>query len=78
MLNKWSGRNNYRCSQDLLESAFDQILDVKISLIEISEYNMKCDYTKCNGYHVTLKGEDPVKIVRDYEVFMDEKSESTN
>ena len=73
MLNKWSNRTDYKCSQDLLESAFDQILDVKVSLIEISEYKMKCDYAKCNGYHVILKDEDPVKIIKDYDVFINEK-----
>lgn len=76
MINKWSGRDDYRCSQDLLESSFDQELDRTVSLIEISEYNLKCNYIKCNGYHVILKGEDPVKVVRDYDAFMDEKENS--
>ena len=73
MINKWSGRDDYKCSQDLLESAFDQELDRTISLIEISEFKIKCNYPKCNGYHVILYGEDPIKIVSDYETYINEK-----
>jgi len=77
MINKWSGRDDYRCSQDLLESAFDQELDKTVTLIEISEFGIKCDYPKCNGYHVTLYDEDPIHVVRDYQRYMDELNNSS-
>jgi hypothetical protein len=75
-INKWSGRSDYNCSQDLLENAFDQELDRSLELFDIGEYGMQCKYPKCNGQHIKLFGIPMQKVKSDYEAFMQEQMEN--
>lgn len=71
-INKWSGRDDYACSQELLENAFDQEYDVVFDLIDTEQHKIKCGYKKCNGQHIVLKGFIP-KPKSDFDAFFDEQ-----
>lgn len=51
-INKWSGLEDYDCSQETLRNAFNQILDVKVILVDKDEYGFDCNYPKCNSEHI--------------------------
>lgn len=76
-INKWSNRDDFKCSQELLQLAFDQIYDVSVDLIEISDYGIECSYKKCNGKHIILKGLPPAKkgVGSDYDKFLEENDD---
>ena len=69
MINKWSGRDDYNCSQEVLEDAFDQELQVSVDMFNISEFGMECNYKKCSGEHVKLINYPIEKIVSAYLAF---------
>lgn len=64
-INKWSG-HRYNCSQELLENALDQELDVTIDLIDTQQFSISCDYPKCNGTHIIRKNVYPEEVRTDY------------
>ena len=75
IINKWSGRDDYNCSQELLENAFDQEFDTVFDLIDVSQFDLDCKYPKCNGNHICLKGIPPTKKQSDFDAFSKEQSE---
>lgn len=74
-INTWSGREDYKCSQDLLENSFDQEFGITFDLIDAVEYGIDCSYKKCNGNHIILNGRPPI-VRTDYKALLDE--EETN
>ena len=70
-INKWSGREDYNCSQQLLYNALDQELGKIFDLIDKYEYGIKCNYIKCDGQHIIMIGNPPT-VKTDYQAFLDE------
>ncbi len=75
IMNKWS--DEYICSQELLKNTYDQIFDLIVDEIEIVDFGIKCEYGKCNGTHIIIKGEPPVVDMtkQDLDVFLSEMKE---
>jgi len=73
MINKWSSDSFFQCSQDLLEAAFQQEYDIVWEFYDLDE---ECGYEFCNGKHVILKNQRPIKPKSDYEAFLDERDDS--
>jgi hypothetical protein len=75
IMNKWS--DEYKCSQELLKQAYDQIYDIVIDEIQTVDYDIRCKYGKCNGTHIIIKGEPPVINLskQDLNAFLDEMKE---
>lgn len=71
-INRWSGMEMFKCSQETLENAFWQFYDVKFSLIDALEYGINCEYRKCDGNHIILKGHPPIVKKRDIDAFKEE------
>jgi len=72
-MNKWSSDSVFQCSQDLLESSFQQEYDIIWEFID-----EECDYEYCNGKHIILKDKPPIRNKSDYQVFLDEQDERSD
>ena len=77
IMNKWSNSDEYKCSQELLKQAYDQIFDIVVDEIQTSDFDIKCKYGKCNGVHIIIKGEPPIMNMtkQDLNAFIDEMKE---
>jgi len=72
-INKWSGSEEFQCSQQVLQHALYQEMDVVFDLIEIEKYGIKCNYPLCNGKHIIIKGEEPSITLDDYNAYFQQK-----
>ena len=79
IMNKWSGDPDFKSTQETLENAYKQEFDVTLDEIDIAEYGIECEYKKCNGTHIIIKGEPPmVGLTKaDVDKFISEKLSKT-
>lgn len=74
-INKWSGSEEFKCSQQVLSHALYQNLDITFDLIEIEKYGIKCNYVLCNQKHIIIKGEEPTISLDDYNAYFEQKAD---
>jgi len=74
-INKWSGSEEFKCSQQVLGNALKQELDITFDVIEIEKYGIKCNYPLCNQKHIIIKGEQPSISLDDYNAYFQEKAD---
>lgn len=76
MINKWTGKTVFDCSQDLLEACFDTNVDVIWKLVDVDDVmpdDEECKYSKCNGKHVIFSEQYIKHEKTDFDVFQEEQ-----